>query len=103
MHRYLVTGGVGFIGSNFIKYLFEDNKDISIINIDKLTYAGDLKNLKCIENNDNYMKIPFNKAYMTGNELKSIQEVFNRGMTSGDNYFTCQVATLLDSVNKLHI
>ncbi|MTI66082.1 MAG: dTDP-glucose 4,6-dehydratase [Firmicutes bacterium] len=54
MDRYLITGGAGFIGSNFIKYLFENNKDIKVINVDKLTYAGNLKNLQCIKNNDNY-------------------------------------------------
>ncbi|USK55803.1 dTDP-glucose 4,6-dehydratase [Cytobacillus solani] len=42
----LVTGGGGFIGSNFILYMLEKYKEIQIINIDKLTYAGDLKNLK---------------------------------------------------------
>ncbi|WP_419392932.1 dTDP-glucose 4,6-dehydratase [Cytobacillus praedii] len=41
----LVTGGAGFIGSNFILYMLEKYKDFKIINIDKLTYAGDLKNL----------------------------------------------------------
>lgn len=54
MNRYLITGGAGFIGSNFIKYLYENNKDISIINVDKLTYAGNLQNLKEIEGRDNY-------------------------------------------------
>jgi len=44
-----VTGGMGFIGSNFIRYLLESNLDLKIINVDKLTYAGNPENLKGIE------------------------------------------------------
>ena len=54
MKTYLVTGGAGFIGSNFVHYMFEKYKDIRIINLDKLTYAGNLENLKKIENNSMY-------------------------------------------------
>jgi len=46
MNTYLVTGGAGFIGSNFVYYLLEKYSDIQIINVDKLTYAGNLENLK---------------------------------------------------------
>jgi len=45
----LTTGGCGFIGSNFIRYEFENYEDITIINLDKLTYAGNLENLKDVE------------------------------------------------------
>jgi len=54
MNTYLVTGGAGFIGSNFIRYMLEIHKDIRIINLDKLTYAGNLNNLKDIENDERY-------------------------------------------------
>jgi dTDP-glucose 4,6-dehydratase len=54
MSRYLITGGAGFIGSNFIHYLFGHYNDIEIINLDKLTYAGNLDNLKDIENRSDY-------------------------------------------------
>ncbi|WP_461205793.1 dTDP-glucose 4,6-dehydratase [Clostridium sp. DL1XJH146] len=54
MIRYLITGGAGFIGSNFIRYLFNKSEDISILNVDKLTYAGNLDNLSYIEDNPNY-------------------------------------------------
>ncbi|AOT69326.1 dTDP-glucose 4,6-dehydratase [Geosporobacter ferrireducens] len=54
MKTYLVTGGAGFIGSNFIKYLLKTHEDITIINIDKLTYAGNLQNLKEVEHHPNY-------------------------------------------------
>ncbi len=50
----LVTGGAGFIGSNFIHYMLEKYPDSKIINLDALTYAGNLENLKSVENNPNY-------------------------------------------------
>lgn len=52
MKNILVTGGCGFIGSNFIKYLI--NKDCRIFNLDNLTYAGNPENLQDIEDNNNY-------------------------------------------------
>ncbi len=54
MKTYLVTGGAGFIGSNFIIYMLKKHKDISIINLDKLTYAGNLKNLTAVEGDERY-------------------------------------------------
>ncbi|ADK13614.1 dTDP-glucose 4,6-dehydratase [Clostridium ljungdahlii DSM 13528] len=57
MKTYLVTGGAGFIGSNFIHYMLKKYSDIKIINYDKLTYAGNLENLKSISKNSNYIFI----------------------------------------------
>lgn len=54
MKTYLVTGGAGFIGSNFIHYMLKKYEKIKIINLDKLTYAGNLENLKAIEKDDRY-------------------------------------------------
>lgn len=54
MKSILVTGGAGFIGSNFIPYYLEKNSDCKIINLDVLSYAGDLENLKEVENHKNY-------------------------------------------------
>ncbi|GBD95025.1 dTDP-glucose 4,6-dehydratase [bacterium BMS3Abin05] len=54
MRHFLVTGGAGFIGSNFIHYLLKKYSEIEIINLDKLTYAGNLDNLKDIENEARY-------------------------------------------------
>ncbi len=54
MKTYLVTGGAGFIGSNFVIYMLSKYPDVKIINVDKLTYAGNLENLKSVENNPNY-------------------------------------------------
>ncbi|MGG7213222.1 dTDP-glucose 4,6-dehydratase [Clostridium nigeriense] len=55
MKIYLVTGGAGFIGSNFVLYMLKKYKDIKIINLDKLTYAGNLENLKGIENDERHI------------------------------------------------
>lgn len=52
--KILVTGGAGFIGSNFVHYLFKKHETIKIINYDKLTYAGNLANLKEVENHQGY-------------------------------------------------
>ncbi len=52
--KLLVTGGAGFIGSNFIHYILNKYPEDEIINLDALTYAGNLENLKDIENNPNY-------------------------------------------------
>lgn len=54
MKTYLITGGAGFIGSNFIIYMLNKYENINIINLDKLTYAGNLDNLKSIYGNCNY-------------------------------------------------
>jgi len=54
MMNVLVTGGAGFIGSNFINYILEERDDFNIINLDKLTYAGNLENLVLSESKKNY-------------------------------------------------
>ncbi len=54
MSKILVTGGAGFIGSNFVKYMLDKYSDYEIINLDALTYCGNLENLKDIEDMDNY-------------------------------------------------
>lgn len=55
MKTYLVTGGCGFIGSNYIRYMMETyGNDIFIVNVDALTYAGNLSNLQDIEQRKNY-------------------------------------------------
>lgn len=54
MNTMLITGGAGFIGSNFIIYILNEYSDYRIINLDKLTYAGNPVNLVSIQNNPNY-------------------------------------------------
>jgi dTDP-glucose 4,6-dehydratase len=52
--KLLVTGGAGFIGSNFILYYLKNHPESSIVNLDKLTYAGNLENLESVKDNPNY-------------------------------------------------
>lgn len=66
MKNILVTGGAGFIGSNFINYILSKRSDYFIVNLDKLTYAGNLENLKPVEGKKNYR---FVKGDITNNEL----------------------------------
>jgi dTDP-glucose 4,6-dehydratase len=54
MMKVLVTGGAGFIGSNFVRYMVKKYPEYQIVNLDLLTYAGNLENLKEIENKPNY-------------------------------------------------
>ena len=54
MEAILVTGGAGFIGSNFVPYFLENNPEIHLVNLDALTYAGNLDNLREVEGHDRY-------------------------------------------------
>ena len=72
MKTILVTGGAGFIGSNFVKYMLEKHPDYRIINVDLLTYAGNLENLKAVADNPNYV---FIKADIRDRE--KIDEIFS--------------------------
>ncbi|MDR1818934.1 MAG: dTDP-glucose 4,6-dehydratase [Methanobrevibacter sp.] len=58
--RILITGGAGFIGSNFIMYMLNKYPNYELINLDCLTYSGNLENLKDVENNPNYSFIKGN-------------------------------------------
>jgi len=71
----LVTGGAGFIGSNFIRYLIEKYPNFKIINFDKLTYAGNLNNLTTIEDNANYVLVKGDVA--NSKDVKTAFEQFN--------------------------
>ncbi len=55
MKTYLLTGCAGFIGSNFVYYMLEKYKDIRLINVDKLTYAGNLENLSDIKDDERHI------------------------------------------------
>lgn len=82
MKIILVTGGAGFIGSNFVKLMIEKHPDYKIINIDALTYAGNLENLKDIDGNPNY---EFIKVDIRDRE--KIEEIFeSNDITSVVNF-----------------
>jgi dTDP-glucose 4,6-dehydratase len=54
MRKLLVTGGAGFIGSNFVRMVLAEHPDCFVVNLDKLTYAGNLENLAGFENHPNH-------------------------------------------------
>jgi dTDP-glucose 4,6-dehydratase len=73
MHTLLVTGGAGFIGSNFIQFQLKTYEEVQIVNLDKLTYAGNLENLRAIERDSRYSFIQGDIA-----DRKLIVELINR-------------------------
>lgn len=77
--KLLVTGGAGFIGSNFIQYWLKKYTQDSIVNLDKLTYAGNLENLKDLEKNSNYTFIKGDIANKgdVENAMKAVDIVVN--------------------------
>ncbi|WP_452599555.1 dTDP-glucose 4,6-dehydratase [Pontimicrobium sp. MEBiC01747] len=81
----LVTGGAGFIGSNFIPFFLEKNKNTKVVNIDKLTYAGELTNLKEIYNHENYT---FIEGDICDGNL--IEEQFNKYNFNGVIHFAAE-------------
>ncbi len=85
MKNILITGGAGFIGSNFIPYFIKNNPDFSIVNLDLLTYAGDLKNIKEVEEGDRYT---FIKGDICDRNL--IEELFNKYDIYGVIHFAAE-------------
>ena len=85
MKTLLITGGAGFIGANFIPYFLENNSDIRVVNVDALTYAGNIKNLA--EVNSNYRYI-FEKGDICNR--KFIDEVFRKYQISGVIHFAAE-------------
>jgi dTDP-glucose 4,6-dehydratase len=73
--KLLVTGGAGFIGSNFVLYMLKQHPDYQIVNVDALTYAGNLENLKSIKRESNYT---FVKADIT--DANAMEELFIQGV-----------------------
>ncbi len=81
----LVTGGAGFIGSNFIPYFLEKYPEYNLINLDLLTYAGDLENLKEVEDNPRYK---FIKGNINNREL--VEFIFNEYDIKGVIHFAAE-------------
>lgn len=55
MHSVLITGGAGFIGSNFVRHILASARGVRVVNFDKLTYAGNLENLRDVQDHDAYV------------------------------------------------
>ena len=85
MKKYLITGCAGFIGSNFIPYFLGKYPEYKIVNLDKLTYAGNLDNLKECENNPNYK---FVKADICDRE--AVEKVFVEEDVCGVVHFAAE-------------
>lgn len=77
MSKILVTGGAGFIGSNFVLYWIKNHPEDTVINFDKLTYAGNLENLVSIEKKPNYLFIQgdITVPEMVDNVMKDVDTV----------------------------
>ncbi len=75
----LVSGGLGFIGSNFIRYLLDSYRDIKIVNIDNFSYGSNLANLIDVENNHRYkfVKGDIREASLLTNLIKEIDVIVN--------------------------
>ncbi len=85
MTSILITGGAGFIGSNFVPYFLEKYKDYRIINLDLLTYAGNLENLKEIEKDKRY---EFVKGDICNREL--VEYLFEKYDIKGVIHFAAE-------------
>ena len=85
MKNILLTGGAGFIGSNFISYFLDKYKNYNIINLDLLTYAGSLENLKEIESNPRYR---FIKGNIYNREL--VEFIFSEYAIEGVIHFAAE-------------
>ena len=81
MTKILVTGGAGFIGSCFVRHMLNKYKDYRIINLDALTYCGNLENLKDIENNPNYKFIHGNIC-----DRDLVRDIINDGVDCVVNF-----------------
>jgi len=79
MKRLLITGGAGFIGSNFIRHILDKYGDYRIVNLDKLTYCGNLENLKDLARNRRYkfVKGDIADAKLTAGLVKDSDIVIN--------------------------
>ena len=85
MKTILITGGAGFIGANFIPFFLEQNKNTKVVNIDALTYAGDLKNLKELNNNPRYI---FEKGNICDRDF--IERIVKKYVISGIIHFAAE-------------
>ena len=114
--KFLITGGCGFIGSNFIRYILNKYPDYEVINLDKLTYAGNLESLKDVESNPNYsfVKGDICDKKIVGELMPNMDAVVNfaaethvdRSIMDADNFIKTDVIgtfILLEAAEKNNI
>ena len=76
-HTWLVTGGAGFIGSNFVRWVLHNRPDVRVVVFDKLTYAGSLENLKDLPGHPSDDRYVFVRGDIAGtSEVRSAFETF---------------------------
>ncbi len=85
MKTILITGGAGFIGANFIPFFLAKNKNVKVVNLDALTYAGDLENLKELNKHPRYI---FEKGNICDRSF--IEEIFKKHTISGVLHFAAE-------------
>ena len=113
MTTYLVTGGCGFIGSNFIRRLLAEHSDARVINVDKLTYAGNPANLRDVENDERYRFVQGDicdgrlvEELMAGADYVvnfAAESHVDRSLMSGDDFIRTEVYgtyTLLEAARR---
>ena len=114
--RLVVTGGAGFIGSNFVRHMLGTNDDIEIVNLDKLTYAGNLETLQDVEDDERYafVKGDICDAGVVAAALRGADAVVNfaaethvdRSISSPQDFIRTDVLgthTLLEAVRELRV
>jgi dTDP-glucose 4,6-dehydratase len=114
--RLAVTGGAGFIGSNFVRFMLNRYDDLEVVNLDKLTYAGNLENLRDVEDDPRYtfVKGDICDAVVVGEALRGADAVVNfaaethvdRSISGPQDFIRTDVLgthTLLEAVRTLGV
>ena len=114
--RLVVTGGAGFIGSNFVRYMLRRYDDLEVVNLDKLTYAGNLENLRDVDDDPRYtfVKGDICDAVVVGEALRGADAVVNfaaethvdRSISGPQDFIRTDVLgthTLLEAVRELGV
>jgi len=114
--RLVVTGGAGFIGSNFVRYMLARYDDLEVVNLDKLTYAGNLANLRDVEDDPRYTFVRGDicDAAVVGETLRGAGAVVNfaaethvdRSISGPQDFIRTDVLgthTLLEAVRELEV
>jgi len=112
----VVTGGAGFIGSNFVRFMLDRYDDVEVVNLDKLTYAGNLENLRDVEDDPRYSFVRGDicDAAVVGETLRGADAVVNfaaethvdRSISGPQDFIRTDVLgthTLLEAVRELEI